>query len=251
MKIKPILFSAPMVRALLEGRKTQTRRVLKFAKEDVGAPEFTDYAIAIEPRDVPKGFQIFYNDVFDPESDEPIDRWRYYDDIAAPYAVGDVLWVRETWANTVNVNQMYPWPDRPHIVTDSDDGSVFSAYIYRADGDWHWCDGDGFSAKKSYWKPSIFMPKAACRLFLKVKSVRAERLQEISEADAIAEGIERVKPDGVISFKSYTKQWSSNAVFPYSSFMTLWQSINGPESWAANPWVWVVEFEKCDKPENF
>lgn len=117
---------------------------------------------------------------------------------------GDVLWVRETWQHTEVLNL------RP---TDENYG-----YVYRADG-MEWEDLEGWR-----WKPSIHMPKEACRLFLKIKNVRSERLQSISEDDARAEGFDSV-----------------------DSFFALWQKLYGPESLAANPWVWVYEFEVIPK----
>lgn len=121
-------------------------------------------------------------------------------EIRPKYKVGDILWVRETWQHTKVLN-LHP--------TDAAFG-----YVYRADGQ-PWEDYEGWT-----WKPSIFMPKEACRLWLKVTNVRVERLQAISEADARAEGFDSI-----------------------DSFFALWQKLNGTESLAANPWVWVYEFE--------
>ncbi len=228
MKFIPILFSTPMVQALQAGTKTQTRRVVKPQPKIIHEMHH-DASLTTE--------RIFRT------GDQRIH---------CPYRQpGDVLWVRETWANTTNVNSQKPWPNRPHIVSDSINEDVFSAYIFRADGEWNWCDDDGFSTDKSHWKPSIFMHKAACRLFLKIKSVRVERLQDISEADAVAEGIEvMTRLNGTDAlYKSYLT--GSTTTIAEQSYETLWQSINGPESWEANPWVWVVEFEKIEKPENF
>jgi len=222
MKTKPILFSTAMVQALQNGSKTQTRRVVK-PQPHAGVRESVFVKSGLEDG--------------------------HGTEIKSPYgAVGDILWIRETWAKTTNVNSQNPWPNRPHTsnVFDGDDDN--SAIIYRADGEWQWCDDDGFSTEKSYWKPSIFMPKAACRIFLKITGVRAERLQSIDEIDAIAEGI-KIDADGY----NCLDYLSGNFRFiePEYSYQTLWQSINGPESWDANPWVWVVTFERCEKPEGF
>jgi len=144
-----------------------------------------------------------------------------------PYGqIGDVLWVRET-----------------HQYTDAS-LNFQPGYVYKAtDPDWETMEG-------WKWNPSIHMPKAACRLWLKVTNVRVERLQDISEEDAIAEGIERINPEGLLAFKSYAVDYPAT-VFPYVSFQTLWHKINGRESWEANPWVWVIEFEPCEMPKNF
>jgi hypothetical protein len=97
------------------------------------------------------------------------------------------------------------------------------------------------------WKPSIFMPKAACRIFLEITDVKVERLQDISEEDAINEGVELLPNN---RYKYYLSEYFDciNAVH---SFQTLWKSINGAESWEANPFVWAIEFKQITKPENF
>lgn len=149
--------------------------------------------------------------------------------LSCPYgSPGDILWVRESW-NTVDT---FPEPD------------VFGLYLYKANGD------------TGKFKPSKFMPKEACRLFLKVKAVRVERLLDISEADAVAEGILKdiILPGPNFTeiklYRDYTGK-TAGCTDARSSYMTLWQKINGTESWEVNPWVWVVEFEKCDKPDSF
>jgi hypothetical protein len=181
MKFIPILFSTPMVQAIIDGRKTQTRRVVKDKAGDVKCPYGKE---------------------------------------------GDVLWVRETWAELPN-------PD------------CFGKYLYKSMGD---------TAEK--WKPSIFMPKEACRIFLRVKSVRVERLQDISEDDAKEEGVESWINERLASKPVLYKNYEGDSAAWYcskavTSFETLWQSINGVDSWEANPYVWVIEFERIEKPNNF
>ena len=136
--------------------------------------------------------------------------------VDVPYQSGDILWVRESFT----FNQIGK--------TD---------YLYKA---------DSLTPKFIKWKPSIHMPKEACRLFLKITNVRAERLLDISEEDARNEGVEHLIP----RWKDYTndKGFCYNA---WSSFKTLWIKINGIESYTSNPWVWVIEFERIEKPENF
>ena len=202
MNINQILFSTEMVQAILAGRKTMTRQVVK--------PQ------------PPKGSKMGMI-------------------INTPYGlVGDVLWVRETWQHTeiLNIN-----------VEDENYG-----YVYKADNQ-EWNNFEGWK-----WKPSIHMPKAAARIFLEITNVRVERLQSISEADAIAEGIQPLLMSSTqlieMGGQKYRDYMSDDKIFgnplsPITSFMTLWQSINGEESWNANPWVWVVEFKRVSKPENF
>ena len=205
MRFIPILFSTEMVQAILDGRKTQTRRVVK------------SNGVIHTARKI-----VFEDENWQGESGRKI---------KCPYGQpGDVLWLRETWSDCT---------DRPDC----------PAYKAGKDG-WEAFHGD------LKWKPSIHMPKAACRLFLRVKSVRVERLQDISTEDAMVEGIEfssiRTFPD----YKDYLVKSTKHAeVFhllnPRLSFQTLWQSINGEESWNSNPWMWVIEFERIEKPENF
>ena len=185
--MKPILFSTPMVQAILRGQKTQTRRVVK------PNPKAEKFSAIVRCDDF--SLARFW-------SRRPYPR---IDDVRARLIPGNILWVRETWQHTKVLN-LHP--------TDGCYG-----YVYRADAQ-PWEDYEGWK-----WKPSIFMPKEACRLFLKVTDVRVERLQSITEADAKAEGFDSI-----------------------DSFFALWQKINSTESLAVNPWVWVYEFEVIPKP---
>lgn len=204
---KPILFSAPMVNAILEGRKTQTRRIIKH------------HETIEEIRPVMRCIENEYD-------------WGKYiitdalgeDFVFKPkYQAGDTLWVRETFAHTSQLN-LHP----------SDENC---GYVYRADGQ-PWDEYEGWK-----WKPSIFMPREASRIRLKVKDVRVERLQDISEEDAIAEGI----VDTGFGYLPYMKK-SNNKVEPTArdAFWSLWAGINGKESWDINPWVWVYNFERVE-----
>jgi hypothetical protein len=189
-KERPILFSGPMVRAILEGRKTQTRRIIKcatgsFWDHRAWRPLVVNGAIA--------GWVCMngMNDGHFFGAGSPMPK--------CPYGKpGDRLWVRETWC-----------PD-------------FEPYTfrYRADG----------SEMVGRWHPSIHMPRWASRITLEVVSVRVERLKVISGDGAYAEGINQ---QGIGSDAAMVK-----------SFSDLWESINGPGSWEANPWVWVVEFKR-------
>jgi len=211
MKERPILFSAPMVRAILEGRKTQTRRVVKvqpgpsccIEEGDEGEPPFVYSSLY---GDGP-GYEVH-------ESRAPC---------RCPYgAPGDRLWVRETWMQN---------PGREI----SPDGNRHDV-IYRAD-ECHY-------GPAIRWRPSIHMPRWASRIDLEVTGVRVERLQDISEEGAIAEGVGRVGE----RFKGYMPLHTGGQYDPAlakTSFSQLWESINGDGSWDANPWVWVVEFNRA------
>ena len=210
MKEKPILFSGPMVNAILDGRKTQTRRVVKHCTQNSAAsrpyfPGGYKQGKFVEPTDCPYG--------------QP----------------GDRLWVRET----------HRWDGvDPKIAVRE---KLTDTLTYRAD----W-DGDR-AVDDCPWRPSIFMPRWASRITLEITDVRVERLQDISEEDAMAEGIERVELDGLmemtplgmrpeIGWMNYLAGDGFNKAV--RSFATLWQSINGIDSWEQNPWVWVVSFRK-------
>lgn len=177
IKERQIFFSAEMVRAILGGRKTQTRRVKKYGKLGHYAP--------------------------------------------CPYGQpGDVLWVRESYC-------------RGYF-----DGGTNG---YKAD----WTRVAAEYVKEPKWTPSIHMPKEAARIWLRIKDVRVERLNAISEADAIAEGVEEVISEWCVGYGNYNLKGDDAPYYdnPVHSFQSLWQAIYGPESWAVNPWVWVIEFE--------
>jgi hypothetical protein len=202
-KERPILMSAPMVRALLDGRKTQTRRVVK------PQPDGFWGGVNLEGH-VFQGLLIG-------EDDKPHDHYW-----GCPYGQpGDQLWVRESWSYGVHALGSKRDEDGPF---------VYAATHHKQ----HSLDGK--------WRPSIFMPRCACRLLLKITNIRVEQLQDISREDAIAEGIER---DGhgwkvyVPGEKVSGLPWRS----PCTSYESLWRSINGPDSWDANPWVWALTFE--------
>jgi hypothetical protein len=194
MKERPIIFSGPMVRAILDGRKTQTRRVFKFRETN-------------KPPGCP--------DKFDPNAvTQP-----------CPYGQpGDRLWARETW--------------RPAW----EDDTGFCGVEFRAGGmpEEDKRAGD-YMDGTDRWRPSIRMPRWASRITLEVESVRVERLNEISEEDAKAEGIDGWNWDGDVLPFVAANQHLHPAVLKYA---LLWQSINGPDSWAENPWVWVVTFRR-------
>lgn len=208
MTTRPILFSGPMVRALLDGRKTQTRRVLCAADPTDDEPE--GY------RDLPAPYVAFGAPVCENVSDGNVYRF------PRSYAAGDLLWVREAWAPL-------------DACTHNDPGSqaLVDRGFYRAD---HPVDcGD-----VSRWRPSIHMPRWASRLTLRVTDVRVQRVQEISEGDAVAEGIER-DTDGWFDYQAPSVQCCVTA---RDSFMTLWDSLNARRGygWDANPWVAAYTF---------
>lgn len=199
MKERPILFSAPMVRAILAGNKTQTRRVVKHQPSSQGF-------------DGPPVFNSAFGDYGYPGQRG----------VRCPYGMpGDRLWVREAW-RAFSDGGLYEEPG-----TEVD---------YRA------TPASWAAASNAPWKPSIHMPRWASRITLEITGILVERLQEISEADAIAEGIERINGAPHWAWKDYSG--NGQDLSPVFSYQSLWESINGPGSWEANPWVWVVEFKR-------
>lgn len=229
MKERPILFSGPMVRALLDGRKTQTRRVVKLpAKGEYVRPDMGGWDASTIGG---KGCYDKHGNAF---AERPC-VWNQTTGttITPPYDPGDRLWVRETWT-----------PGYYHDAEHEDGPKV--SVIYDADKDERTCiapsielaqkwerayseDGDTPPPKR----PSIHMPRWASRILLEITDVRVERLQDITGNDVEAEGVEF--PDG-ISVERVLERWEP--------FRGLWNSINGPGSWDANPWVWVIEFKR-------
>jgi len=223
-----------MVQAILAGTKKQTRRVVSLPNS-IEFPEEVEFTRM--QSGYPDGTRAVFGYMDEPNSFS-----------VSGYQIGDVLWVRETWLK---------------IIKDVEFEGRTTEFAYRANQKeneekfGHIKNGIGKRFIDAWkWKPSIFMPKEAARIFLKVTDVRVEKLQEITEADAIAEGIETGLCDDNITNKTLllTKNYLKKQMLwlsPTLSFKTLWQSINGAESWERNPLVWVYSFEQIDKPEDF
>ena len=204
--MKPILFSTPMVQAILDGRKTQTRRVVKINGQPISSPE--------ERLELTEDGLIYHS----------VNSMSGYYKLS--YQPSDILWVRETWA------YISDWTEVDPAV------GLFDGFIYKAD--WQDCE------EHPRWRPAIFMPREAARIFLRVTDVRAERLQDITNIDAMKEGV---------SIENWTKRGGydgADSIHWRESFAELWNSINAKRgySWDTNPWVWVIEFERCEKPDD-
>lgn len=223
MTERPTLFSGPMVRAIRDGRKTQTRRLdgLHEINKTPGQWTFQGFGDG--------GTLLFTHRV----SGE-------LHTIPTRYVVGEDRWVRETWGSLDADHPLCKDGRKPR------DGDRL---VYRANpaDDYQW--GSGKHSQGDFcWRPSIHMPRWACRLVLEVKTVRVERLQEISDVDAIAEGIQyrhELDPYGSCHYQS---QVEPNKGFnsPAAAFHELWDSLNEKRGygWNTNPWAWAIEFKQ-------
>ena len=212
MSMKPILFNTEMVRAILDGRKTVTRRICKDANDyTVPMGDFIDndkrtYAV-----------QSFY----DKKNEDPCS----LAEVNMPICIGDILWVRETWGK----------------------GYEEGSYIYKASDKLASLPSFKESSRLIY-HPSIHMPKEAARIFLKVTDVRVERLQDITEEQAIKEGFTDNR-----GFIHSPQDEYDNIHSAKQGFYSLWDSTvkNDSQKWESNLWVWVIEFERCERPEGW
>jgi hypothetical protein len=219
LKTRPILFSTDMVQALLAGRKTMTRRIVKPQPDDLLIWPCNKVQTMVDLRD------------------------RELVTTMSPYGrIGDLLWVRETWAlvpqSAYRCSDGIAQTNKPECNHD--------AAVYRADWD---------RSKPRRWRPSIHMPRWASRLTLQITNVRCERLQDIGEEDALAEGVERSSWQYSIEpYRNYFEPRMAsgkNKSLATTSFYTLWDSIYGRGAWDENPWVLVIEFKthKCNVDE--
>ena len=212
MKERPILFSGPMVRALLNGSKTQTRRVVKARADKNMGPR-----CVLQPHELAR----------------EVNRGDYQN---CPYGQpGDRLWVRETWQGPLATEDDH-YPEglySPKFCEYAADGGPTPEFTTADD------------ELVCRWRPSIHMPRWASRITLEITGVRVERLQDISEADAIAEGCAKNHNNyywGGPHKAGGLKQMATAR----QAYQDLWESINGPGSWDANPWVWVVGFKRVE-----
>lgn len=237
MKERPILFNTEMVKAILEGRKTQTRRVLSNQPDKNCDEAFLGL----------DGIWCF--------SKPTLSKRISYsgDDIKCPFGmVGDRLWVREAfmpdpsadsdhWNDEDSLHTYYSWDGCGSKVSELPKALKTNKHVfYKAEAN---------HPELSLWTPNYRMPRWASRILLEITSIRVERLSNISRSDAVDEGIETFKIDcGRDGLKTAYKDYTShnNAITrnnPIDSFRTLWESVNGADSWDKNPWVWVIDFK--------
>ncbi|HBS1879085.1 TPA: hypothetical protein MAC74_000767 [Klebsiella pneumoniae] len=198
MKERGMIFNGEMVRAILDGRKTQTRRPIKWKQT-----RFTEIGEREDGSKWP----------WSEDAEHACDFWH-----PCPFgAVGDRIWVRETWAR-YNIDQ------NSHDI----------AYRATTPADW---------PEEGRWRPSIHMPRWASRILLEITNVRVERLNSMHDVDAMREGIQNLT---TCSHSDFGIPGVVNAQLPVRAFQLLWESIYGTDSWHANPWVWVIEFKRVE-----
>ncbi|WP_394873324.1 hypothetical protein [Klebsiella pneumoniae] len=211
MKERGMIFNADMVRAILDGRKTQTRRIMK-----------------PQPEPCPRGGHWWPSNVFktmlhvEDEMQNGKGGWGGLVGDACPFGdVGDRIWVREAFASGL---------------------STKSTLAYRATHKREDLEDGFYDTIK--WTPSIHMPRWASRILLEITDVRVERLNAINEHDAQAEGVAKLRGG---FWKHYQPGWTQHQLSARGSFVTLWKSIYGDESWNSNPWVWVIKFKRIEE----
>lgn len=241
MRERPILLNVEMVRAVLDGRKTQTRRIMKVQPDSQG------YGL----RFITESFnnretgQCFWSQSDGCGTNKPRSK-----PFSCPFgAVGDRLWVRESFFEHGHWQGGGYDPEDSYFVSDKQ-------VLYPADG----IQRPSERKREDFWRsrPSIHMPRWASRITLEITGVRVERLNSINEHDAIAEGLAEISKDGH-TYKygvpdrdgypgtdGFGWPWHEWERYPISAYSKLWKSIYGEESWQANPWVWVIEFKRVE-----
>ncbi|HBX5351803.1 TPA: hypothetical protein QIW90_000359 [Klebsiella variicola] len=242
MKERGMIFNGEMVRAILDGRKTQTRRTVKPQPDEDGLAKVTN------------GPWV--------DTSERIYR--------CPFgSIGDRIWVRETWATLGNEDGCcVDWEGNLCKGDERSAARIYRASCEQSSGDYglwsipddaYWKPHTKEHKFEGAWRPSIHMPRWASRILLEITDVRVERLNAISEEDAQREGVHTEVWDQTVVARNYAARdeffqfWSEdmphyvemNQLYQ-SSFRSLWESIYGAENWLANPWVWVIEFKRVE-----
>ncbi|HGZ0311786.1 TPA: hypothetical protein ACOJ3H_003514 [Klebsiella pneumoniae] len=245
MKERGMIFNSEMVRAILDGRKTQTRRIMKVQPESnqLGLLLITD---STKHSDIGKYHWAESNATGNHVRSKLF---------SCPFgAVGDRIWVRETWATLGNEDGCYvDWEDNLCKGDERSAARIYRASCEQRPGDYglwsipddaYWKPHTKEHKFEGAWRPSIHMPRWASRILLEITDVRVERLNAISEEDARAEGI---IDGGCLNCGEPEPCGCANPdPDATDAFAYLWQSIYGQESWNANPWVWVIEFERVE-----
>lgn len=231
--MKPILFNTEMVRAILDGRKTMTRRIIKpqpvcYGPNKAFAAHDGDFFLSAEKKHL-RCRVCGHDPEYSREGSNIVHHWK------PPYLPGDILYVRETWCKgKVDYGEEPDGRCVPFISQcPSEDDFIPKELAIR----------EGIGIEDVVWKPSIFMPKEAARIFLRVKSVRVQRLRDMVLADVLMEGIKE-GDSYEETWDRWHKTWDSTVPKNPNKFKSY------PYYWKDNPWVWVISFERCEKPEE-
>lgn len=229
MKERPILFNTAMVKAILEGRKTQTRRIVK--PQPVPYPggghwwrcDYVQSMVRVEQ-----------------ELQNPCELYKGFIEEVNPFgSKGDRLWVRETFC----YGRIEEWdaehPDDRRLYVDQDNASIKCLQPIPK----QWCLENNVDIEEVRWKPSIHMPRSACRIVLEITNIRIEQLNQISADDAEQEGLVKLPASGRYVVNRGDQYFGEVSRNPQEVFKWLWESIYGSNSWEINPWVWVIEFK--------
>jgi hypothetical protein len=237
-----MLYSEPMVIALLDGSKTQTRRMMKPQPHEFWSPAGYGELHAFDKNGDLNPDNVIGWGVVNEDGDQGY---------PCPYGQpGHRIWVRETflaygrWETRFSAKKAR---DEWHFVDMTLECD--RRYQYAADNpDVPLAKGRGGALPGWYTRPAIFMPRAASRILLEIVSIRVERLHDLSEVDAIAEGIEQMPCEvpNTRLWRNYRPEngWTPRVCIPQNSFHSLWEVINGEDSWLSNPWCWAVEFKR-------
>ena len=244
MTERGMIFNGEMVRAILDGRKTQTRRIMK-----------------PQPEPCPRGGHWWPSNAFktmlhvEEEMQNGKGGWGGLVGDACPFGdVGDRIWVRETWATLGNEDGCcVDWEGNLCKVDERSAARIYRASCEQRPGDYglwsipddtYWKPHTKEHKFEGAWRPSIHMPRWASRILLEITDVRVERLNAINEHDAQAEGVAKLRGG---FWKHYQPGWTQHQLSARGSFVTLWKSIYGDESWNSNPWVWVIKFKRIEE----
>ncbi|ELJ7525829.1 hypothetical protein AB4H10_003148 [Salmonella enterica] len=252
MKERGMIFNGEMVRAILDGGKTQTRRIMKVQPEPSKSRpgDFWFSSKKLES-------MVHVSDLT-PGNSPISDCHLFFQELCCPFGtIGDRIWVRETWATLGNEDGCcVDWNDNLCKGDEREAARIYRASCEQRPGDYglwsipdnaYWKPHTENEKFEGAWRPSIHMPRWASRILLEITNVRVDRLNSISEQDALSEGIDRERLEesqdnyDCIADHNMTGRPTATGAFKY-----LWESIYGEENWQVNPWVWVIEFKRVE-----
>ncbi|EPM0703386.1 hypothetical protein WJE11_001914 [Klebsiella aerogenes] len=238
MKERGMIFNSEMVRAILDGRKTQTRRIMKVQPKPCNHANWPDYSPDPQWKSYPGGWccAVCANGT-------TIDHRHHAKGITCPYGtVGDRIWVRETFQGP-----LFDYEQMESYLEDSSKFENPEFCQYAADGKPAPEYYDADDNLRHGWRPSIHMPRWASRILLEITNIGIQRIHSISQNDAAREGLMRLPVTGRYCINQGDQYFGGASHDAREVFSWMWQSIYGEESWNANPWVWVIEFKRIEE----